>query len=42
MKKQTTREGAEIPIPKRGDFLSNLRKVAPPEKPRDRRAPKKR
>ena len=25
---QTTKRGAEIPIPKRGDFLSNLKKVA--------------
>jgi hypothetical protein len=26
--KQKTREGYEIPVPKRGEFLSNLRKVA--------------
>jgi hypothetical protein len=33
---QTTRKGAEIPVPKRGDFMRDLRKVAtqkPPEKP---------
>lgn len=26
--KQTTPKGQEIPIPKRGEFLGNLRKVA--------------
>ena len=26
--KQKTKEGHEIPIPKRGDFLKNLKKVA--------------
>jgi len=29
---QKTRKGTEIPIPKRGDFLSNLKKAATPEK----------
>jgi hypothetical protein len=32
MKKQTTKKGAEIPIPKRSDFFSNLKKPATPEK----------
>jgi hypothetical protein len=31
-KTQITKEGAAIPIPKRGDFFGNLRKVATPEK----------
>lgn len=31
-KKQTTKHGATIPIPKRGDFFSNLKKAAMPEK----------
>ncbi|MDQ6853704.1 MAG: hypothetical protein M3046_08425 [Actinomycetota bacterium] len=30
--KQTTPKGAEIPIPKRGDFFKNLRKAAKPKK----------
>jgi hypothetical protein len=42
MKKQTTKEGVEIPIPKRGDFLSNLKKAATPSKSKNRRAAKKR
>jgi hypothetical protein len=29
---QTTKEGTEIPIPKRGDFFDNLKKAATPEK----------
>jgi hypothetical protein len=40
---QKTTKGAEIPIPKRGDFLSNLKKAATPEKPLKKgRATKKR
>jgi hypothetical protein len=27
---QTTSKGAEIPIPKRGDFFKNLKKAATP------------
>jgi hypothetical protein len=38
-KVQTTRKGAEIPIPKRGDFFNNLKKAATPEK--SERGPKK-
>lgn len=38
MKKQKTPKGAEIPIPKRGDFLKNLKKVATPS---PSRCPKK-
>lgn len=42
-KTQTTREGHDIPIPKRSDFLDNLKKaVAPEKKSESRRAPKKR
>ena len=42
-KTQTTREGHEIPIPKRGDFFSTLKKAATPEKKsQNRRATKKR
>jgi hypothetical protein len=40
-KRQTTPKGAEIPIPKRGDFLANLKKAATPTKSK-RRATKKR
>jgi hypothetical protein len=40
-KTQTTPKGAEIPIPKRGDFLSNLKKAAVPEKKSQSRGPKK-
>jgi hypothetical protein len=39
---QTTKEGLEIPVPKRGDFLSNVKKAATPEKHSQRRATKKR
>jgi hypothetical protein len=31
--KQRTEKGAEIPIPKRGDFFKNLEKVAKPKEP---------
>jgi hypothetical protein len=30
---QTTPKGVEIPVPKRDDFLRDLKKVAPPAKP---------
>lgn len=30
--KQTTPTGVEIPVPKRDDFLRDLKKVAPPPK----------
>jgi hypothetical protein len=40
-KTQTTKKGAEIPIPKRGDFFGNLKKAAAPEKPSKSRGPKK-
>jgi len=36
MKTQKTRKGHEIPIPKRGDFFSNLKKAATPEKKSER------
>jgi hypothetical protein len=39
-KKQRTPKGQEIPIPKRSDFLRDLKKAAAPEKSRPRR-PKK-
>jgi hypothetical protein len=29
-RKQKTPKGAEIPIPKRGDFFKNLKKIATP------------
>jgi hypothetical protein len=32
LKTQTTPAGAEIPIPKRGDFLRDLEKVSDPER----------
>jgi len=32
MKTQKTKQGEQIPIPKRGDFFSNLKKAAAPEK----------
>lgn len=32
---QRTPEDAEIPIPKRGEFLRNMEKVAPPVEPTD-------
>lgn len=38
-KTQTTRKGAEIPIPKRGDFIGVLKKAATPEKS-EKRGPK--
>ena len=42
-KTQKTREGAEIPIPKRGDFFADLKTVATPEKKlKNRRTAKKR
>jgi hypothetical protein len=31
---QTTPKGAEIPVPKRGDFMRDLRKAATPEPPK--------
>lgn len=31
--KQTTPTGVEIPVPKRDDFLRDLKKAAPPAKP---------
>jgi hypothetical protein len=31
--KQKTKTGAEIPIPKRGEFFKNLNKVSRPPKP---------
>jgi hypothetical protein len=40
-KQQTTERGHEIPVPKRGDFFANLKKVATPKKS-TRRATKKR
>jgi hypothetical protein len=40
-KMQKTKEGEEIPIPKRGDFFSNLKKAATPEKSGKARGPKK-
>ena len=30
MKKQKTKKGVNIPIPKRGDFFKNLKKAATP------------
>jgi hypothetical protein len=41
MKKQKTNQGEEIPVPKRGDFFSNLKKAATPEKSGKRRPNKK-
>jgi hypothetical protein len=38
-KTQKTKKGSEIPIPKRGDFFSDLKKAATPGKLEDR--PKK-
>jgi len=37
---QKTKEGKDIPIPKRGDFFGNLKKAAAPEKS-GQRGPKK-
>jgi len=39
-KSQKTKAGAEIPIPKRGDFFGNLKKAAAPQKKSQRRGPK--
>jgi hypothetical protein len=39
-KTQKTGKGAEIPIPKRGDFFDDLKKAATPEKS-EKRGPKK-
>ena len=42
-KSQKTRTGHEIPVPKRGDFLKDLKKATTPEKSApDRRPEKKR
>ena len=42
-KTQRTRQGHEISIPKRGDFFSDLKKAATPEKKsKNRRTAKKR
>ena len=41
-KTQKTRDGVEIPVPKRGDFFDNLKKAATPSKLKNRRAAKKR
>jgi hypothetical protein len=41
-KTQTTAQGEEIPVPKRGDFFGNLKKAATPEKSSVRRPAKKR
>ena len=40
MKTQKTKEGEDIPIPKRGDFFSALKKAAAPDK-LGKRGPKK-
>jgi hypothetical protein len=40
-KTQTTPKGAEIPVPKRGDFFSDLKKAATPDKKSENRSPKK-
>ena len=32
MKNQKTKQDYEIPVPKRGDFFSNLKKAATPDK----------
>jgi hypothetical protein len=39
-KTQTTPKGEEIPIPKRGDFFSDLKKAAAPDR-KSPRGPKK-
>jgi hypothetical protein len=39
--KQKTEKGTEIPIPKRGEFLRNLKKVAKPAKDSTTDRPKK-
>jgi hypothetical protein len=38
-KTQKTKDGIDIPIPKRGDFFSDLKKATTPEKLKD--SPKK-
>jgi hypothetical protein len=38
---QTTAQGEEIPVPKRGDFFGNLKKAATPEKKSQVRRPAK-
>ena len=35
-KTQKTKKGTDIPVPKRGDFFSDLKKAATPEKKSDR------
>lgn len=37
---QKTKQGEEIPVPKRGDFFDNLKKAATPEKKSENRGPK--
>jgi hypothetical protein len=39
---QKTKMGEDIPIPKRGDFFGDLKKIATPEKSLVRRPAKKR
>lgn len=41
-KEQRTPTGHVIPVPKRGDFFSDLKKVATPEKSKNRGSAKKR
>ena len=41
-RKQQTPKGHEIPLPKRSDFFSDLKKAATPEKKSPRRTAKKR
>lgn len=36
-RKQTTAKGQEIPVPKRGDFFRNLKKIAKPDSNGERR-----
>ncbi len=38
-KTQKTPKGFEIPVPKRNDFLCDLKKAAAPEKPKSRNRP---
>jgi len=40
-KTQRTAKGEEIPIPKRGDFLKNLKKAATPKPSTRKRRPRK-
>jgi len=37
---QVTEKGLEIPVPRREDFLRDLKKVAPPAKPERGKPPK--